>query len=267
MRNGEHFEKLVSTALELAANIGAKAVVILNPGIPLELPESGVPLVITGENFEIGEKYISIPVPLDLGLENVLNLISAFLMERGIIEEGDSFIYVSLNLIGIKEAKKGGVLSKAFFSSAQNVIQSLLEIAIELSAEGREGVPVGAIFVLGDIKNVLKHSHQMVPNPFKGYRLNILDKDVKEIIKEFSFLDGAFIFSKTGRVVAAGRYLDVDAKKLKVEVPQGLGSRHIAAAGITKITKAIAITISESGVIRIFKDGSIILEYNPKMRY
>jgi len=241
MRNGEHFERLISTGLELATNIDARAVVILNPGIPINIPESEIPLVITGKNFEIGEKYISIPVPLDLGLENVLNLISAFLMERGIIEEGDSFVYVSLNLIGIKEAKKGGVLSKAFFSSTQNVMQTLLEIAIELSAEGREGIPVGTIFVIGDTSNVLKHSHQMVPNPFKGYKFNILDKNVKEIIKEFSFLDGAFIFSRTGRVIAAGRYLDVDAKKLKVEVPQGLGSRHIAAAGITKITKAIAI--------------------------
>lgn len=267
MANGENFEKLILKGLELAVDVNAKALVILNPGLPLEIPEVDMPIIVTGKTFEMHDKYISIPVPLELGLENVLNLISAFLMEHKIIGTGESFVYVTTDLIGIREAKKGGILSKTFFSTTQNVIQELLEIAIELSTEGREGMPVGTIFVFGDTNNVLKHSHQMIPNPFKGYKLNILDKNVKEVVKEFSFLDGAFIISKTGRVVAAGRYLDVDTKKLKIDIPRGLGSRHIAAAAITKITKAIAITISETGVIRVFKDGDIILEYNPKIRY
>lgn len=54
-------------------------------------------------------------------------------------------------------------------------------------------------------------------------------------------------------------------KKLEIDIPQGLGSRHLASAAITKVTKAIAITLSESGVIRVFKDGKIILEYNPRL--
>ncbi len=51
-------------------------------------------------------------------------------------------------------------------------------------------------------------------------------------------------------------------------LPPGLGSRHIAAAGgITRLTRAISITLSESGTIRIFKNGLMLLEYNPRMRY
>ena len=41
----------------------------------------------------------------------------------------------------------------------------------------------------------------------------------------------------------------------------------MAAAGISKKTKATAITLSESGVIRVFKNGEIILEYNPRIKY
>ena len=50
-------------------------------------------------------------------------------------------------------------------------------------------------------------------------------------------------------------------------LPPGLGSRHIAAAGITKLTKAMAISLSESGTIRIFKNGLMLLEYNPRIKY
>ena len=61
-----------------------------------------------------------------------------------------------------------------------------------------------------------------------------------------------------GTVLAAGRYLGaaIDESTL----PRGLGSRHIAAAGISSLTKAIAFVISESsGDVRIFKDGKVIV--------
>ena len=78
-------------------------------------------------------------------------------------------------------------------------------------------------------------------------------------------MDGAFIINKSGRVLCAGRYLDIDLKKVIVRIPSGLGSRHLAAAGISKLTKAIAITVSESGIVRVFKNGKIIFEYNPRL--
>ena len=156
---------------------------------------------------------------------------------------------------------------KSFFAQNQNVLQRMLEIAIELSVEGREGTPVGTIFVIGDTRRVLKHSHQLIPNPFKGHKINVLDKESKEIIKEFAQLDGAFLIREDGRIVSAGRYLEVEPKVIDLMLPPGLGSRHIAAAGITKLTKAMSISLSESGTIRIFKNGLMLLEYNPRLNY
>lgn len=141
------------------------------------------------------------------------------------------------------------------------IFQSVLNLAIELADKGREGKPIGTIFVVGDHEKVLQLSKQMIMNPFKGYdeeERNVLHPGLKETIREFSAMDGAFVIADDGTVLSAGRYLGaaIDESQL----PRGLGSRHIAAAGITSLTSAVAFVISESsGDVRIFKDGQIIM--------
>jgi DNA integrity scanning protein DisA with diadenylate cyclase activity len=45
------------------------------------------------------------------------------------------------------------------------------------------------------------------------------------------------------------------------KLPQGLGARHHAAAGITSVTRATAVTVSEStGNVMVFRGGKAILE-------
>jgi DNA integrity scanning protein DisA with diadenylate cyclase activity len=142
------------------------------------------------------------------------------------------------------------------------VLQTLLSLSLEIAREGREGRAVGALFTLGDHEKVLQLSHQMVLNPFKGYtdaERNILDPTLKETIKEYASLDGAFVIRGDGVIEAAGRYLE--AAGPRGILPQGLGSRHLAAAGITTVTKAVAMAISEStGAVRIFTGGKIFME-------
>ena len=142
------------------------------------------------------------------------------------------------------------------------VFERVFNLALELAAEGREGKPIGAIFVLGDSVQVKANSRQMIMNPFKGYseaECNILDKNITETVKEFSTIDGAFVIKGTGTIVSAGTYLL--PKVLAEELPQGLGARHAAAAAITAATKSIAITISEStGTVRIWRKGQLITE-------
>ena len=251
----------------LVDELDAKALVIFSEMEADEIPDVHVPVVIVGSTFEMDERVKRVSIPKTLDLDNSLNLISAFLLEHGMITEGENFVYVTEEVIGIKTVRKGISVMKGFFSKNQDVIQKLLEITIELSVEGREGTAVGAIFVVGDSRRVLRHSHQMIPNPFKGHKVNVLERESKEIIKEFAQLDGAFVIRDDGRIVAAGRYLEVEPKVIDLMLPPGLGSRHIAAAGITKLTKAMAITLSESGTIRIFKNGLMLLEYNPRIRY
>ena len=143
------------------------------------------------------------------------------------------------------------------------VFEATLNLAVELASQGREGKPVGTTFVIGDHEKVMQFSRQTIFNPFRGYpeeERNILNAHLRETLKEFSVLDGAFIIRADGVVMCAGRHLS-DALDSSVDLPRGLGSRHVAAAGITSVTEAVAIVISEStGDVRIFKDGMIFME-------
>jgi DNA integrity scanning protein DisA with diadenylate cyclase activity len=140
-------------------------------------------------------------------------------------------------------------------------VRAILNIAVSLASKGREGKSIGTAFVIGDVREVLKRSRQLVINPFEGHSAearNIKDPYIWETIREFAQLDGVFVVDDDGTVIAAGRYLDVSASDLKIK--PGLGARHMACAAITQETEAIAIVVSESGGdITIFKDGKEIL--------
>ena len=73
----------------------------------------------------------------------------------------------------------------------------------------------------------------------------------------------AFVVSSAGIFLAACRYLDAAASP--IEIPLGLGSRHIAAAHITSATGAVAIVVSESSVVRLFCHGALIGEIIPEL--
>jgi DNA integrity scanning protein DisA with diadenylate cyclase activity len=148
----------------------------------------------------------------------------------------------------------------AEFSS--QVVEALVSLAMAIGHEGFEGHPIGTIFVLGDSTAVMEKSKQLTINPFQGIsegERNVLDPKIREALKNFAVLDGAFVIREDGVVLAAGRYLHVGEEK--VELPLGLGARHSAAAAITVETKAIAVTVSQSsGTVRLFKEGQSVLE-------
>lgn len=141
------------------------------------------------------------------------------------------------------------------------VFETVLSLALELGAEGREGRPRGALLVLGDHDLVLQYSRQLVINPFHGYpegQRNIMDPALRETIKEFSAIDGAFVIRGDGIIEAAGRHLNAAPEN---DLPPGLGSRHVAAAGITEVSAAISFAISEStGSVTILKDGKVFMQ-------
>jgi DNA integrity scanning protein DisA with diadenylate cyclase activity len=88
------------------------------------------------------------------------------------------------------------------------------------------------------------------------------DQIVTVMLKEFSKLDGAFIIGDDGKIESAYRYLEASAAE--VEIPKGLGARHMSAAAITAETDATAIVLSESdGLVRAFKRGALIMEIDP----
>ncbi|QDT65113.1 DNA integrity scanning protein DisA nucleotide-binding domain protein [Calycomorphotria hydatis] len=147
-------------------------------------------------------------------------------------------------------------------------LRIVVDIAVEIGREGREGKSVGTLFVVGDHRKVMKMSHEQVHDPFRGYGARdrmIRSPRVQESIKEIAQLDGAFIVSSGGQVQAAGRHIDAPATGLTLS--KGLGSRHWSAAAISKQSKAIAIAVSEStGTVRIFQDGYVVLRIEPMDR-
>jgi len=147
-------------------------------------------------------------------------------------------------------------------------LRIVVDLATEIGREGREGKPVGTMFVVGDHRKVTELSHEQIHDPFKGYNRKermIRDPRVRESIKEIAQIDGAFIISSDGTVMSGGRHLDAPAEDITLSA--GLGSRHWTAAAISKQTKAIAIAVSESnGTVRIFQDGFVVLRIEPMDR-
>ncbi|HEY2880995.1 MAG TPA: diadenylate cyclase [Pirellulales bacterium] len=149
-----------------------------------------------------------------------------------------------------------------------DTLKTVVDLAVEIGREGREGKPVGTVFVVGDTRKVLNSSHALVFDPVRGYsrkERNLFDAKVREGIKEIAQMDGAFVVAPDGVVEAASRYIDASAESITLS--KGLGARHWAAAAITRKTKAVAVAVSESsGTVRIFQHGEIILRIEPFRR-
>ncbi len=148
------------------------------------------------------------------------------------------------------------------------VLRAAVDLAAEIGREGREGQPIGTILVVGDTKRVQAVSEFLNFNPFRGYtkdERDIRKKDVREQIKEIAKLDGAILISKDGIAEAACVHLGGPGDG--VALSKGFGSRHRAAAGITRHTKAIAFCVSQSsGTVRVFQDGDVKLHIEPLAR-
>ncbi|PZR16006.1 MAG: hypothetical protein DI536_06815 [Archangium gephyra] len=148
------------------------------------------------------------------------------------------------------------------------VVDALIQLALQIGQEGFEGHPVGTILTIGDHNAVMETSRQLTINPFQGLsesERNVLDPRIREAIKNFSVLDGAFVIREDGVVLAAGRYLSASDENVKI--PLGLGARHAAAASITATTRCIALVVSQtSGAVRLFKEGQIVLELHQTAR-
>jgi DNA integrity scanning protein DisA with diadenylate cyclase activity len=147
-------------------------------------------------------------------------------------------------------------------------LQSVLNISLDIAMKGREGKKIGTAFIIGDEEEVISRSHQIILNPFRSqdsnFEININKKENRETVMGFSQLDGVFVLSGAGKILAAGRYLDVDTRD--IEIDKGLGTRHLSCATITRDTNAISVVVSETGgTIRIYMDGKEIMFIEPNI--
>ncbi|MGH3148451.1 MAG: DNA integrity scanning protein DisA nucleotide-binding domain protein [Rubrobacter sp.] len=146
------------------------------------------------------------------------------------------------------------------------VLEQTVALAVEIAREGREGRKIGTLFVVGDTEAVMKTSRPLILDPLYGHPeedKKIDDPNVRETLKELAQLDGAFVVSDEGVVLSAARYLDASSDDLNL--PLGLGSRHMAAASVSSRTSAVAVAVSESSMVRVFDNGELISEIIPEL--
>jgi DNA integrity scanning protein DisA with diadenylate cyclase activity len=106
----------------------------------------------------------------------------------------------------------------------------------------------------------------LILDPLAGHAphaTSIADHNLRGTIKELAQLDGAFVISEEGTVLAACRHLDASGQD--IDLPLGLGSRHLAAASVSHRIGAIAIAVSESAIVRIFAGGKLVAEIIPEL--
>ena len=144
-------------------------------------------------------------------------------------------------------------------------LRQVVDLAVEIGREGREGKKVGALFAVGDHERVMGLSHEQVHDPFRGYERKdrlIRNPRVQESAKEIAQMDGAFVVGADGLMHGAGRNLNAPAEGLTLS--KGLGARHWAAAAMSKVTDAILVAVSEStGTVRVFQNGRVVLRIEP----
>ena len=145
-------------------------------------------------------------------------------------------------------------------------LKRVVNLAVEIAREGREGRKIGTLFVVGDSEAVLGRSRPMILDPLYGHpheSKRMEDPNLRETLKELAQLDGAFVVSDEGVVLSGARYIDAPSGHL--ELPLGLGSRHVAAASVSSRTEAVAVAVSESSTVRMFDDGELVAEIVPEL--
>lgn len=275
----------LAAASDVAAGVGAQAVLLyadlVGDYAPLKIlsKEMNLILVARGERaYKRAQRYFEkvVRVPqIELTRMGQMKLGVMMSLSAGVVQVGDRIVCLSGierfgaldSLVVLDIGREFEILTSTDLTNLSrelryDIFEAVLSLAVELAYQGRAGKMVGALFVVGDHERVLQLSRQMIINPFYGYpeeERNVIDPMLKETLKEFSAIDGAFVIREDGVVLSAGRHLDASFEGK--ELLQGLGSRHLAAAGITAVTRALAVVVSEStGTVRIFKGGEIILE-------
>lgn len=80
--------------------------------------------------------------------------------------------------------------------------------------------------------------------------------------------DGLIQTANTFLGAQADEEVEIRPEKEELELPEGLGSRHVASAAITAYTESTAVVVSETdGNIRVFSGGKMVLKMDPSMDY
>jgi DNA integrity scanning protein DisA with diadenylate cyclase activity len=291
VRFTEQFKKLISIARQLTETAEAEAILLLLEG-PTDwarlksVTGKGKVVVAANTSEELaGAKEAGLEaVRLDMPNSPIYERLTRSVLEAvadDILAPGSAVVALysgfdadtidSLSVINLDEHLNrltGRDLRQLETRVPLDTLKIVVDLAVEIGREGREGKPVGTLFVVGDSRKVLASSRPAGFDPVRGYNRkerSLDDPRVREGIKEIAQMDGAIIVSADGVVEASCRYLDCSAAD--VTLSKGLGARHWAAAAISRATNAVAVTVSQSnGTVRIFQNGEVVLRIEPYLR-
>jgi diadenylate cyclase len=291
IRFNDEFRALVEAAVHLAKAVGVEAMLLLVDGPTdwgaLKLAAAGEKLLLAADSAEdlVGAEAAGLPsvvvdsinVPMQEKLSQaLLEAIADEILAPGarVVALYGGFEPAGVDSISLIEL--GDHLGRLTVRDLRQLetrvpldtLQTVVNLALEIGREGREGKPVGTLFVVGDTQRVRKRSHTASFDPVKGYsrkERNLKSTRVREGIKEIAQMDGAILVAGDGTVEAAAQYLDASAAD--VTLSKGLGARHWAAAAISRATNAVAVAVSESsGTVRVFQNGEVVLRIEPLRR-
>lgn len=287
-RFDEQFALFIDLGLAMCRASGGSALFLMLSG-PTEWEQlkrkaDGMKVVVAADDpadLEGAEEAGLLALPLDLSDAPVIERLTQALLRgvaREILSPGDGVVVMysgfeadaldSISFIRLDEhlgRLTARDLRQLETSVPLETLKTVVDLAVEIGREGREGKAVGTMFVVGDTRRVLSHCQPAGFDPVKGYprsERDLHDPRVREAIKEVGTLDGAFIVSPDGIVEKSAQL--VDAPYANLTLSKGLGSRHWAGAAISKMTNAIAVVVSQSsGTVRIFQNGEVMLRIEP----
>ncbi|MCR5183583.1 MAG: diadenylate cyclase [Opitutales bacterium] len=170
----------------------------------------------------------------------------------------DTFMIVNVHdeFPTITEAESKKALIPAHIEP--EVIEKTISLAADLAVEGREGKSVGSMFIIGRLDQIRQYVEPLIMNPFNGYAdedKNIKNPFMRETVKELALIDGAFVIDGEGVIDSAGSFVKAAGVDTKLNLPGGLGTRHAAACAISSIVDCVAIVVSSSGQVTLFRNG------------
>lgn len=290
-KNPDFFSAFIGAGLNLVAAADADALVLfLERGTDWEQLAKicgDVATIVVGNGSELledAEEHGFSTVLVDLPEGTVAEMLTQSLLDavaREFIKPGATVVaayrgFDSHKLDTITVLKLSERLGKLTARDLQRLetkvpldtLKVVVDLAVEIGREGREGKPVGTMFIVGDHRKVMEQSQPTGFDAVKGYsrkERKLFDKGVRESVKEVAQMDGAFIISADGTIEATSRIIDTNPVELTMT--SGLGARHYTGAAISKNTKAIAVVVSESsGTVRVFQNGQIVLRIEPFRR-
>jgi len=245
---------------DICANINHTEVIIATSKPPLSTQ-------LHRTNVRLRKTQHPPPAGLDV-LDNAEDIILNF-FSQGLLDTDDRVVLVigtNIESIMCFDMSRIGITSLRDILKDRvdlKVIEAAFKLGTMVIREGKEGLPAGALFIIGDSNHVVRQTKEVVRNPLEGCQsgeLNIQVRDNWNTLKEYSMMDGAMLLDRHGNPIAAGRYVLFDGDEGYI-VDEGLGGRHLAAAAVTASSRAIAMAVSSEGIIRVYKDGKKVFEY------